>query len=81
MPIKRHRWTSTSRMMRQLNEWCTRHRKLPPPGTIRCGDCGGGMEVHWRTRGHMLVLICLHCQLEFDAPRGTDWMVRMPEPA
>ena len=76
--IVRRGWTAQTRMRRQVDDWCQRHLKLPPLGVIRCGDCGAGMAVRWRSAGDAVKLGCLECGLETDVPRRPTWKARAP---
>jgi hypothetical protein len=76
--IVRRGWTAQTRMRRQVDDWCSKHRKLPSMGVIRCGDCGAGMAVRWRSAGDAVKLGCLECGLETDVPRRLNWKARAP---
>lgn len=78
MGIVRRGWTAQTRMRRQADDWCRQHLKLPPLGAIRCGDCGAGMAVRWRSAGDTIKLGCLGCGLETDVARRPDWKVLGP---
>ena len=79
MTIVRRGWTAQARMRRQMDDWCRIHRTLPQLGVIRCGDCGAGMAVRWRSAGDCVKLGCMGCGLETDVARAKDWKAKAPQ--
>ena len=79
MAIVRRGWTAQARMRRQMDDWCRTHRTLPHIGVIRCGDCGAGMAVRWRSAGDSVKLGCMECGLETDVARAKGWKVKAPQ--
>lgn len=71
-------WTAQDRMRRQVDDWCRAHRRLPLLGVIRCGDCGAGMAIRWRSAGDSVKLGCMDCGLETDVTRAKEWKVNPP---
>ena len=76
MALVRRGWTAQARMRRQVDDWCRAHRGLPALGVIRCGDCGAGMAIRWRSVGDAVKLGCLECGLETDVARARDWKAK-----
>lgn len=79
MAIVRRGWTAQGRMRRQVDDWCRAHRTLPQIGVIRCGDCGAGMAIRWRSAGDCVKLGCMECGLETDVARAKDWKAKFPQ--
>lgn len=79
MALVRRGWTAQARIRRQMDDWCHEHRKLPQIGVIRCGDCGAGMAVRWRSAGDCVKLGCMECGLETDVARTKDWKAKAPQ--
>lgn len=69
-------WSAHDRMRRQVDDWCRTNLGLPTLGVIRCGDCGAGMAIRWRSAGDSLKLGCMECGLETDVARAKDWKAR-----